>query len=532
MVTFSAFYQWQQNHETLRLYAPDYVDSCLNCATPNEESCVWTMSALTSVIGTPIKSIYPAVNGQEDRAISALNTQFSPRVVKEDQKQEDAIKILWSTKKPAKTPVPPGTWVPDHFVPLVEVRSIQLSPVMTSLHPSRVSGRKRKPTAKLLETIKSESGNTSLHMEVTVDDEDAPESDISGLDLEGQSPSKTKRRKKMIMVDETMDFDWQRKYTHDAVGGKPITGSGFMPIKDVFQVLTKAKDPLPSIPRGRKNDVYFVVDNSRNTRHPTRRNYFSDDCGLYKQRCGTTCKNWYLYKDGTICALNKVGGKYCKETKLVTKTVQGKPVKEVTWIPMDPQPEASSLILLHRYYAMLQCDPYYRRRISWFSVLPPSVEGGKDIMLVEYLNKPRAGRSRAVSSGPIHDTDSEDAETSIAEEGAKKNSLAAQAEEMEKGGESGTQPSKTTSAENSVDKHYSKETPTEKTDTNEEADKAESNEKEVDKIVSTEKDDDKPESAEKESDTTESAEKESDKTESPEKETSKVQIRKTTRSRK
>nr|KAG5694502.1 hypothetical protein BaRGS_014233 [Batillaria attramentaria] len=78
-------------------------------------------------------------------------------------------------------------------------------PVVQKQQIPRVLWSKEKATAKLLETIKSESGNTSLHMEVTVDDEDAPESDISGLDLEGQSPKEGAKKNSLAAQAEEME---------------------------------------------------------------------------------------------------------------------------------------------------------------------------------------------------------------------------------------------------------------------------------------------------------------------------------------
>lgn len=79
MVVYEAYYKWQKNYMKLSECAPEYSESCVYCATPNEDSCVWTMSALASVVRRPIRSVYPAVNGREDRAVDVLNTVFTPR---------------------------------------------------------------------------------------------------------------------------------------------------------------------------------------------------------------------------------------------------------------------------------------------------------------------------------------------------------------------------------------------------------------------------------------------------------------------
>lgn len=65
--------------------------------------------------------------------------------------------------------------------------------------------------------------------------------------------------------------------------------------------------------------------------------------------------------------------------------------KVTKWIPMNPQPDEDKVIVLHRYYSVLEIDPSYKRRISWFLNLPKTVERGHDVFLVEYLTKPGPG---------------------------------------------------------------------------------------------------------------------------------------------
>lgn len=73
---------------------------------------------------------------------------------------------------------------------------------------------------------------------------------------------------------ENVDFSWMDKYTHVAQGGKSLKGTNFLPAQELFNELTKAEGVLPCIPLGKKEDVYFIVDNSRNLKYRHRRNYF------------------------------------------------------------------------------------------------------------------------------------------------------------------------------------------------------------------------------------------------------------------
>ena len=414
MVVYEAFYMWQERYKLLSQCAPEYKESCLNCATPNEDSCVWTVSALATVVRKNIESVYPAVNGKMDRAVKILNTVFSPRY-KVDTGEN--LKIFWSSCK--KTGLTPGSWVPDLFVPLVDMPVVPLSPMVVSpyLTPSRVSGRVRKPTAKVMAITSPKMKNQmKVFVENTVhagedDSDEDPDFEMpSSFTLE---PADDEPLLEKYQLDK-VDFNWMDKYDHVAEGGKPLRGTSFLPAQEVFNEITSVTEVCRTIPSGKKEDVFFIVDNSRNLRYKNRRNYFQDDCGRYNQRSGTTCKSFYLLSpDNLLQQLIKDKGKYCKESRRVLTSGgtsprgRGRPPgrsrgrgrgaaaanshKITKWIPMEPQPDDSKIIVLHRYYSCLEVDPSYRRRICWFSNLPETIEKGHDVFLVEYVTKPVPG---------------------------------------------------------------------------------------------------------------------------------------------
>ncbi|KAK7108167.1 uncharacterized protein [Littorina saxatilis] len=427
MVVHESFYKWQDNYEQLTKCAPDYMESCLNCATPDEDSCVWTMSALASVVRRHIESIYPAVNGKMDRAISILNRVFVPRN-KIDSGEN--LKIFWSSSK--KTTITPGSWVPDMFVPLVDMPIVPLSPTVMSPFntPSRVSGRMRKPTAKVMAITSPREKN---QMKVVVENTDPGSEDElhDGDDSDFEMPSsftlepadnEEAYMNKYHM--ENIDINWMDKFTVVAKGGNPLTGTAFLSAQEIFNVLTTETEILPNIPAGKKEDVYYVVDNSRNMRYKHRRNYFQDDCGRYNQKSGTTCKSYYLLTaDNMLQPMIKHGDKYCRESKRVPASTgvsprgRGRPPgrgrgrgrgaseqKVTKWIPMEPQPDEDKIIILHRYYSQLEIDPTYKRRISWFINLPERLEKGHSVFLAEYLTKPVPGLQLPLNRKRQHTT--------------------------------------------------------------------------------------------------------------------------------
>lgn len=247
MVTHAMFYQWQRDHVCISQCAPDYAESCLDCASPDGCSSVWTISALASVIGIPIHSLYPDINQTGDKAISVLNTVFMPR---QEVLKAEPIQIMWSSSNPGEGFMS-GSWVPDHFQPLVLETNLRKAPERTvNLIPSRTSKRKRKPSAKLIDAadaVISCSGTEEFEMS----------EDLKLYEAVGRSVNKV-----------VANLDWQKKYTFDAQGGKPLSGNCFLSVQDMFEILTSGEGILPGIPLGRKENVYFVVDNTRNLKFP------------------------------------------------------------------------------------------------------------------------------------------------------------------------------------------------------------------------------------------------------------------------
>jgi hypothetical protein len=68
------------------------------------------MHAASTVIGKPIKSVYPVVNGPIDMNIKILNTTFKPR----GSRSRHDITIMWSGGNTIGS-----SWKPCHCVPLI-----------------------------------------------------------------------------------------------------------------------------------------------------------------------------------------------------------------------------------------------------------------------------------------------------------------------------------------------------------------------------------------------------------------------------
>jgi hypothetical protein len=351
MVKYEQYYRYQPHFQQLARLAPEYTESCIDCALMDEGSSVWTLSALASVIRRPIKSVYPSVNGPSDPAYQALNTKLEPR---EREVSSQLVRILWTSKD---TAVIPGKWKPNHFVPLFDQQ-------------------RQEPS----------SPDKASEMDASHD-----------VDMEKDSydPNSQEPEEEEEMSTQSMEV---------ADGGSPIEYNRFMDIYEAFEKVTSATIVHSDIPRGLKENVWFLIDNSYNLQHPERRNVFYDDCGVWDSQKGSVAKTYLLLDDdnqGIKCSLRIRAGKFIQ---LRVKGRKKPKEAENEWIEMDPQPEPNRVVICHRYYAFLKRQKDYKRRIIWFT-MPPPVKSGRDVAIVEYIgkfpgfSKTRHGNSRRGGRG-------------------------------------------------------------------------------------------------------------------------------------
>ena len=129
--------------------------------------------------------------------------------------------------------------------------------------------------------------------------------------------------------------------------------------------------------------MFFIINNEANisSRNTDGKSKFSDDCGVWNSADGSTPATYYKrdvhgnYK--TIYKVKELG--YCRLSRFKGKN--GK--TERKYVPFDPQPEKDEIATLHRYYAKLDADPRYQKRVTWLG------EGGlqSNLAVVEYIGK-------------------------------------------------------------------------------------------------------------------------------------------------
>lgn len=153
--------------------------------------------------------------------------------------------------------------------------------------------------------------------------------------------------------------------------------SGFLPLDKLVKLLTTYShtESLNSIPKGVKNNVYFVIKNEGNEekRMEGKHSSFPDDCGPWKSEHGSSIKSYYVSDpNGQLRSVYKRKDVFCARYKKMGK---------VLFTPINPQPSEGSVLEVCRYYSRLKKDLDYKRRISWLGYGATCRE---KIALVEY----------------------------------------------------------------------------------------------------------------------------------------------------
>ena len=158
----------------------------------------------------------------------------------------------------------------------------------------------------------------------------------------------------------------------------------FKTSEEVYSLLVSPNsgDILPDVPRGRKVNCSFVVDNKTNVQRKAsnHKNRFWDDCGVWDTTQGRNLTSTYVCtRDMSGYSLQMVTERdnlYCVKRRIN---------KKLTWQPLQPQPEQSNVVVLHSYYATLKGCSGFRKRITWLQNKP-------EVALIEYRGNPSHSR--------------------------------------------------------------------------------------------------------------------------------------------
>lgn len=113
----------------------------------------------------------------------------------------------------------------------------------------------------------------------------------------------------------------------------------FLDVYSLCELLQNESSVMQSIPKGVKEDVYFVLENSNNISKRMRGEIsnFEDDCGVWNSKVSSTKKTVFHHVDGMFKVIEMKNCKYC--TKIMKE-----------WVPLEPQPLEDELMIMKRFY--------------------------------------------------------------------------------------------------------------------------------------------------------------------------------------
>ena len=293
---------------------------------------------------------------------SPYNSDFHGRGVR--RTVPPSITLMWSMILRSD----PGVYNPDHFVLLMRRSDMTPDTVSVSdtdddnididagFQPDVVDNR-----------TGNDSGEASVVCQSSDDDITNSDDDDGGNARPSSAASNNS---------DTSGVDTVAGATESADGVARLPGDDWLSTDDIVTLL---RQPPPnirhqSVPVGRKDNCYCVVDNTANVERHGRgqRRQYDDDCGSWNASGGRLCAFPYIVSSsGGLRRVFLRGGVYCTERK-----VDGCR----TYVAIDPQPTADSVITVTRYYGTSNADAMFKKRVSWLD----DESGPSAVAVVEY----------------------------------------------------------------------------------------------------------------------------------------------------
>ena len=369
-----------ENYEDLmsdvRIPNEAYTDILCRATTIGAFSYMQHVFALSAVIGETILSYHP---NSMNMHYAAFTRRVAGRNVKDQPSQ---VKLLWSAMS---VPQKACAYNANHFVflycmakPAIRTDVIDIDdnevPSLTSSHIPDFKNYKTKIpiSSRPCKRLKSYAADFvpirmgDLNIDITPPISTLPPSPIPVPSQVNDNLPPHTSLPSPVSVRDTPTLSSEEGNALSACicaeGGFEINSGTFLNIHALYPLLRRLNNKvMPQVPRGLKENQYFLIDNQRNfdRRQAGHISEFVEDCGAW-QRGGPSPKAFFLAGKGAklknIFDKKKQGLGYC-----LSKTVN----KKVTYVTLETQPEEKDVIYVHRNYSALKADKSYRRRITW-----------------------------------------------------------------------------------------------------------------------------------------------------------------------
>ncbi|KAK3096736.1 hypothetical protein FSP39_002786 [Pinctada imbricata] len=378
MVLNAALHTDLPNSDFLWHLSPSYEEACISAATDKAWSSAWHFKSAANVLGVTIRSVYSPINSKKCKAFQRLNCLFQPL----DRPAESEIAIAWTQCGGSFIPAHGKTWVPNHFVPVME-RLHDHSTFDTSKFEPKTFSSPILNTNRI-ELNESSEDEQKLHTSTSILEE--VESPESCEELPYMTQSEIEKLNDSTCSTTVDRSESQLSYStdeeHPSEQGQQtdnkemcyLPGGKFLSTFQMYSEIKSKYHVHEVVPSGVKSNVYMIVNNKRNAelRAAGKRSDYFDDCGVWDSEKGNTVKTVHLINEN-MRQVSIKNGLYCTQQK--TKGIS-------SWIPISPQPDPSNVLELHKYYTALKRDPTFKKRVStFFSATDKTIS---DVAIYEY----------------------------------------------------------------------------------------------------------------------------------------------------
>ena len=197
------------------------------------------------------------------------------------------------------------------------------------------------------------------------------------FDIPVNSPSVKRRKQHQDNLTASKHSVLSPSSSPCVVRGSPNTqmlNGKFLTLQMLYKLVCEETPECSAIPPGKKDNTYFVLDNSLNVRSRKAGgiNDFTDDCGVWNRKSTLTKRTDFIIVNNKLSCMKMNQGRYCN-------IVKGHLVL------LDPQPAVEEIVIMKRFYSTLKRDSKFKKRVTWFEKLPNQDIPKLNIAIVEYI---------------------------------------------------------------------------------------------------------------------------------------------------
>ena len=301
------------------IVCPSYGDLCRSVTKAGEYADVMSVLALSAVTGCKIQMCFPTLTASF--STHPLTRCLVGRGVK--QHGSKTVTILWTTAADVPSTGPVAI---NHFVPLLK-KPVCASVVVNVSSPDGVATERD-----VTDDIDVKTDDEQLEEEPVSKERKAP-TYIDDGDGNGNGDANGNGSCIDSISDAVVRFDVDDANGEDCCNDVNSIDR-FKTCDEVYSLLVTPRpgDIVPDVPRGRKINCSFLVDNklNMNRKVSNQKNRFWDDCGVWDTKQGRTLTSTYVRKQGTsgysLQSVRERNNVYCIKRRIN---------KKMTWEPLN-----------------------------------------------------------------------------------------------------------------------------------------------------------------------------------------------------